>query len=73
MIELLLNTLQLLLKGKLFRDPAQVFMRLGLCNLAAAALVIVVTGSRAAPWLLLLLVAALGLLVPYALRHVKYQ
>jgi len=73
MIDLLFTTLQLLLKGKLFRDPTDVFMRLALCNVAAAALVIVAMAGRAAPWLLLLLVAALGMLVPYTLRHVKYR
>ena len=73
MIDLLLTTLQLLLKGKLFRDPAQVFMRLALCNVAAAAAVIVATTMHSGTWLLLLLVAALGMLVPYSLRNVKYR
>jgi hypothetical protein len=72
MIDLLLTTLQLMLKGKLFRDPAQVYMRLALCNVAAAAAVIVAT-VYAAPWPLLLALAALGMLVPYSLRNVKYR
>jgi hypothetical protein len=72
MIDLLFTTLQLLLKGKLFRDAVQVYTRLALCNVAAAAVVIVST-AFAWPWLLLLLVAVLGLLVPFSLRHVKYR
>ena len=73
MIDLLVTTLQLLLKGKLFRDPAQVFMRLALCNIATAAIFIIATTVHAATWLLLLLIAALGMLVPYSLRNVKYR
>jgi hypothetical protein len=73
MIELLITTFQLLLRGKLFRDPRYVFTRLALCNVAVAIIVIAATAVQAAPWLLLLLVAALGAVVPYVLRHVKYQ
>ena len=73
MIELLINTFQLMLRGKLFREPRDVFMRLALCNVAVAVTVIVATTVQAAPGLLLLLVALLGLLVPYILRHIKYR
>ena len=66
MIELLITTLRLLLKGKLFRDPRDVFTRLALCNAAVAITVIVATAVRAELWLVLLLVAALGMVVPHA-------
>jgi hypothetical protein len=48
MIDLLITTFQLMLNGKLFRDPAWVLMGVALCNAAVAVTVIVATGVRAA-------------------------
>ena len=73
MIDLLLTTLQLMLKGKLFRDPVQVYARLAVCNVVAALAVFIALDVQAPAWMLMLSIAVLGILVPYSLRHVKYR
>lgn len=67
------NTLKLLLKGKLFREPREV-MKKWLLGFALAALAMIVLAMLGVPlWLTVVIVAVgVGALQPYLFRHLKY-
>lgn len=73
MNDFLTNSLQLLLKGKLFRDAVYAYGRLALINIIVIAVILGVFGTGLNRYLILPAVILLGVFVPYFLRNLKYQ
>ena len=73
MMELLVSSLKLLVLGKLFREPGRIYGRLALANVVCAVCVVGISVAKAKSWLVVLPAMALGLLIPYLLRNVKYR
>ncbi|MGS0757967.1 hypothetical protein ACVBEH_26790 [Roseateles sp. GG27B] len=69
-----INSLQLLFKGKLFRDPLEVFKKWLVGLVAATVLLVVLVKVGVALWLAVVLVAlGIGALQPWLFRDLKYN
>ena len=73
MIDFLINSLQLLLKGKLFRDSVYAYGRIALINIITIAVILLISVMGLNVYLILLAVVLLSVLVPYFFRNLKYQ
>lgn len=69
-----INSLQLLFKGKLFRDPLEVFKKWLVGLVAATVLLVVLVKVGVVLWLAVVLVAlGIGALQPWLFRDLKYN
>lgn len=74
MWSMFLNSFKLFCKGKLFREPLEVFKQWLIGFVASAVLLIVLVKLGLALWLALVLVAiGVGALQPWLFRDLKYD